>query len=194
MSFSSPCLRTNEAGQSFCCEATLRNRFPSCRRVGNCQRLQSDLADQRVEGTCSTIGWGNQSSMNVLDPDLVFYFSGASVNKPCILPFKYQGVEYHTCTFVDSENNKVRPHCTYKIKTKKSPRSPDGCQQTCNLTGISGLVLYWGGQQRGTYWRTGQVGRLWTFLSNSEIELDCYVTFWNKTELYNVHFKECTNV
>ena len=25
--------RTNEAGQKFCCEAILRNRFPSCRRV-----------------------------------------------------------------------------------------------------------------------------------------------------------------
>merc|ERR1739847_242767 len=41
----SPCKRTNKAGQSFCCEATLKNRFPSCRRVKNCQRL-SDSGGQ----------------------------------------------------------------------------------------------------------------------------------------------------
>ena len=37
----SPCKRTNQAGETFCCKATLRNRFPSCRRVRSCKRLPS---------------------------------------------------------------------------------------------------------------------------------------------------------
>merc|ERR1719411_1848163 len=69
----SPCKRTNRDGQSFCCEATLRNRSPSCRRVKNCKRLSSDSVDQGTGGTCMTT-------------------SGASANKPCIFPFKFRGV------------------------------------------------------------------------------------------------------
>jgi len=78
-----PCRRSNEAGQTFCCEATFRNRFPSCRKVKNCKVLQSGSANQVAQESCKTT-------------------SGASVNKPCIFPFKYRGVEYNRCTLVDS--------------------------------------------------------------------------------------------
>jgi len=73
--------------------------------------------------------------MNVLDPDLVFYFSGASVNKPCILPFKYQGVEYHTCTFVDSENNKA--WCSTEVDSRGEHIGGQGkwgdCGRSCPI-------------------------------------------------------------
>jgi len=84
----SPCKRTNQAGETLCCEATLRNRFPSCRRVRSCQRLSSDSGNQGREETCITT-------------------SGASANKPCIFPFKYRGVQYNRCTLVDSPDNKA---------------------------------------------------------------------------------------
>jgi len=85
-----PCRRSNTAGQTFCCEATLRNRFPSCRRVKNCKKLPSGSANQVAQESCMTT-------------------SGASVNKPCIFPFKYRGVEYNRCILVNSSpNNNVR--------------------------------------------------------------------------------------
>merc|ERR1712061_100158 len=64
------------------------NRFPSCRRVKNCKVLQSGSANQEAQESCRTT-------------------SGASVNKPCIFPFKYRGVEYNRCILVNSspDNN-----------------------------------------------------------------------------------------
>jgi len=91
-----PCQRSNEAGQTFCCEATFRNRFPSCRRVKNCKVLQSGSANQVAQESCKTT-------------------SGASVNKPCVFPFKYRGVEYNRCTLVDSSHTNNKAWCSTEV-------------------------------------------------------------------------------
>merc|ERR1712183_37471 len=78
----SPCKRTNSAGQTFCCKATLRNRFPSCRRVKSCQRLSSDSADQGTVETCITTRPGVPPRWTIEDIMLEDRGSGATVDLP----------------------------------------------------------------------------------------------------------------
>jgi len=112
-----PCQRSNRAGQTFCCENARRNRFgfPSCRRVKNCKVLQSGSANQEAQESCKTT-------------------SGASVNKPCIFPFKYRGVEYNRCILVNSSpDNKA--WCSTEVDSRGNHIGGQGkwgyCGPTC---------------------------------------------------------------
>ena len=47
--------------------------------------------------------------------DLIVYFSspsGATPNKPCIFPFKFNGVIYNECTWTSAHLTEHKPWCS----------------------------------------------------------------------------------
>ena len=53
--------------------------------------------DSKSSLSCTPAGKKSGSSSLSFDKTWFLYFIGASVDKPCIFPFKYRGIEYNEC-------------------------------------------------------------------------------------------------
>ena len=45
----------------------------------------------------------------------MFCFSGASAHKPCIFPFRFNGVVYTQCTWVSAHLTEHKPWCSTEV-------------------------------------------------------------------------------
>ena len=43
----------------------------------------------------------------------------AGANKPCIFPFRYDGISYNTCTYVNSDNEN-KPWCSTRVDNNRN--------------------------------------------------------------------------
>ena len=72
-----------------------------------------------------------------LQRDVCQTISGPGANKPCIFPFRYNGVTYNTCTLVSSDENK--PWCSTLVDENNNHVPGGGhygdCGPKCPLPG-----------------------------------------------------------
>ena len=71
--------------------------------------------------------------------DECFTVSGPGANKPCIFPFRYNGVFYNNCTLDSAEENK--PWCSTLVDDNNNHVPGGGhygdCGPKCSLPGMS---------------------------------------------------------
>ena len=70
--------------------------------------------------------------------------SGPGANKPCIFPFRFNGVSYNTCTLDSAEENK--PWCSTLVDENNNHVPGGGhygdCGPKCPLPDIASKELY----------------------------------------------------